>query len=33
VFWSLAGALVLVGALVAANGWRDARVAEAAGRA
>jgi hypothetical protein len=24
---------VLVGALVAANGWRDARVAEAAGRA
>ena len=33
VFWSLAGALVLVGALVAATGWRAARVAEAAGRA
>jgi MFS family permease len=33
VFWSLAGALVLVGAVVAASGWRGARIAEAAGRA
>ena len=33
VFWSLAGALVLVGAVVAASGRREARVAEAAGRA
>jgi MFS family permease len=33
VFWSLAGALVLVGAVVAASAWRGARIAEAAGRA
>ena len=33
VFWSMAGALVLVGAVVAASGRRETRVAEAAGRA
>jgi len=33
VFWSLAGALVLVGAIVAASGGRGARVEEVAGRA
>lgn len=33
VFWSLAGALVVVGAIVAASGWRGARVEEVAGRA
>jgi predicted MFS family arabinose efflux permease len=33
VFWSLAGALVLVGGIVAASGGRGVPVAEAAGRA
>jgi MFS family permease len=33
VFWSLSGALVLVGAIVAASGGRGVPVAEAAGRA
>jgi hypothetical protein len=33
VFWSLAGALVVVGAIVAVSGGRGVRVAEIAGRA